>query len=120
YYITNRIQITKQSTNIAYICFMEFPKKLKEKIEGRIKMNALRQLGTSNGRIDFSSNDYLGFSKNETIFKHAHDLLLKHDLKRNGATGSRLLSGNHTLYKIVEPALADFHKNEAALIFNSG
>src|SRR5690606_16897179 len=120
FFITDRIQITTKSTNFAYICFMEFPKKLQEKIEERIKMNALRQLGTGNGRIDFSSNDYLGFSKNETIFKHAYDLLLEHDLKRNGATGSRLLSGNHTLYEIVEPAIADLHKSEAALIFNSG
>src|SRR5690606_2365620 len=120
FFITDRIQITTKSTNFAYICFMEFPKKLQEKIEERIKTDALRQLGTGNGRIDFSSNDYLGFSKNETIFKHAYDLLLKHHLKRNGATGSRLLSGNHTLYKIVEPALADFHRSEAALIFNSG
>ena len=99
---------------------MEFPKKLQEKLDDRTKANALRQLGAGNGFIDFSSNDYLGFSKNETIFKHAHDFLLEHHLKRNGATGSRLLTGNHALYQIVEPALANFHKNEAALIFNSG
>lgn len=99
---------------------MEFPKKLQQKINDRLQANALRQLGTSSGLVDFSSNDYLGFSKNETIFKYTHEFLLGHNLKKNGSTGSRLLSGNHALYKIVESAIASFHKSESALIFNSG
>ncbi|MBU3820799.1 8-amino-7-oxononanoate synthase [Flavobacteriaceae bacterium XHP0103] len=97
-----------------------FPKKLQQKLEDRMQANALRELGTNIGIIDFSSNDYLGFSKNETIFKFTHEFLLNHNLKKNGATGSRLLSGNHALYQIVESAVSSFHKSESALIFNSG
>lgn len=96
------------------------PKKLNKKIENRKAENAFRQLGASKPTIDFSSNDYLGFSKSETIFNNAHDTLVKNNFKNNGATGSRLLSGNHKLYNALEKTLSDFHKTEAALVFNSG
>ncbi|GAA4890106.1 pyridoxal phosphate-dependent aminotransferase family protein [Flaviramulus aquimarinus] len=97
-----------------------FPKKLQDKLEERKANNALRQLGTQNELIDFSSNDYLGFSKSETIFKNAYDFLIGHNIKQNGATGSRLLSGNHPLYTIIETMLLSFHNSEAAILFNSG
>lgn len=96
------------------------PKKLHKKLEERKANNALRQLGTQNNLVDFSSNDYLGFSKSETIFNNAHAFLRGHDITNNGATGSRLLSGNHRLYNIVEDILINFHNSESALIFNSG
>jgi 8-amino-7-oxononanoate synthase len=38
----------------------------------------------------------------------------------NGATGSRLISGNHSLYTTTENFIAKFHDVPAALIFNSG
>ncbi len=98
----------------------EFPKKLQQKISERTANNALRSLGTSYNLIDFSSNDYLGFAKAETIFEKAHQFLIDNNNKQNGATGSRLLSGNYPLYNEVEEMLCDFHKSEAALIFNSG
>ena len=41
-------------------------------------------------------------------------------MKKNGATGSRLISGNHQLYQITEDFLAQYHQAEAALLFNSG
>lgn len=97
-----------------------FPKKLKQKLEERQANNALRQLGVQNNLIDFSSNDYLGFSKNEDIFNKTHEFLIGHNITQNGATGSRLLSGNHHLFHIVENILCDFHNSESALIFNSG
>lgn len=96
------------------------PKKLKNKLEKRQLENAFRQLGKSNNLIDFSSNDYLGFSKSETIFNTTHEFLKTHNCKHNGATGSRLLSGNHKLFKIVENQISNFHHSETALIFNSG
>jgi len=97
-----------------------FPKKLKSKLDTRQEANALRYLGKQNGLIDFSSNDYLGFSKSETIFNASHDFLVGHNIIQNGATGSRLLSGNHALYPIIENMLSNFHNSESALIFNSG
>ncbi|TGV00708.1 aminotransferase class I/II-fold pyridoxal phosphate-dependent enzyme [Flavivirga rizhaonensis] len=97
-----------------------FPKKLYQKLEERKANNALRQLGTQNNLIDFSSNDYLGFSKSEIIFNNTHEFLVGHNMIHNGATGSRLLSGNHPLFNIVESLLSNFHNSESTLIFNSG
>lgn len=97
-----------------------FPKSLQNKLQLRDTNNALRKLPIANNLIDFASNDYIGFAKNETIFYQTHQLLLDKNLKTNGATGSRLLSGNHALYKEAEDFIAEFHHNEAALIFNSG
>lgn len=102
-----------------YLCIM-LPKKLNKKLEERKANNAIRQLGTPKDLVDFSSNDYLGFSKSETIFDKAHHYLSKHNLKLNGSTGSRLLSGNYSLYNTVEAEIAKAHNCESALIFNSG
>lgn len=90
------------------------------KLEKRIQSNALRQLGTTSSSIDFSSNDYIGFSKSETIFKETHQYLIDHHWNQNGATGSRLISGNHPVYTAIEKEIAQFHQSESALIFNSG
>ncbi|MGB1307293.1 MAG: aminotransferase class I/II-fold pyridoxal phosphate-dependent enzyme [Oceanihabitans sp.] len=96
------------------------PKKLQQKIEYRKEQNTFRELGVPNNLIDFSSNDYLGLSKNETIFNAAHQFLIANKIKENGATGSRLLTGNHKLYQLVEQQLCAFHNSEAALVYNSG
>lgn len=97
---------------------MQFPKKLSHKLLQRTTNNSLRTLGKNNFLVDFSSNDYLGFSKSERIFNKSHQYLTNN--KVNGATGSRLLSGNHELYSKTEKQLTKIHNVEAALIFNSG
>lgn len=99
---------------------MKVPNKIQAKLDQRIQNGALRILSTEKKAIDFSSNDYLGFAKSESIFKKTHQFLIDHNLKLNGATGSRLLSGNSTLYEEVEAQIAAFHHSEAALLFNSG
>ena len=96
------------------------PQQLVAKLEKRIQSNSLRQLGSSRLPIDFSSNDYIGFSKSEAIFNETHDYLQHHQWYQNGATGSRLISGNHPVYTAVEKEIAAFHQTESALIFNSG
>ncbi|MCC4211744.1 aminotransferase class I/II-fold pyridoxal phosphate-dependent enzyme [Leeuwenhoekiella parthenopeia] len=100
------------------------PKKLQDKLKLRSEANALRSLSSPpeglGEAIDFSSNDYLGFAKNEAIFARAGEILNEHNLEYNGATGSRLLSGNHKLYELTENCIAQTHQVEAALIFNSG
>lgn len=100
--------------------FMKFPINLAAKIETRQQNNALRKLAASNDLIDFSSNDYMGFSKNKTIFAETHQYLIDNDCIQNGATGSRLLTGNHKVYQEAEDYMAKFHQSETALIFNSG
>ena len=99
---------------------MKLPKSLQEKLNDRLSNNALRVLPTQTHLIDFSSNDYLGFARNESIFNQAHQLLLEKKIKINGATGSRLISGNHNLYMEAEDFISKFHQSESALIFNSG
>ena len=97
----------------------QFPKSLSEKLQQREQNNALRKLPVSNKLLDFASNDYLGFAKNESIFNQTHQFLLDNNLQINGATGSRLISGNHNLYPITENFIAQFHQSEAALIFTA-
>jgi len=99
---------------------MKLPENLIKKLEERKQNNSLRQLPSFNNLVDFSSNDYIGFSKSETIFKSAHHYLIENEMIQNGATGSRLISGNHFLYQIAENFIGEFHEAESALIFNSG
>lgn len=99
---------------------MKIPKALQQKLLFRKDSNAFRNLPIATNGIDFSSNDYLGFAKNELIFDDIHQYLVDNNIKINGATGSRLISGNHNLYDITENYIAAFHQSEAALIFNSG
>ena len=98
----------------------QFPKALTSKLEQRIENNSLRKLALLNNRIDFASNDYIGFAKSETIFNETHSYLIENSILQNGATGSRLLSGNHKIYQEAENHIAKFHQVESALIFNSG
>ena len=97
-----------------------FPENLNQKLETRKQNNAFRQLSTDNNLVDFSSNDYIGFAKSEIIFEQTHQYLLDNNCKTNGATGSRLISGNSKLYEETEAFIANFHESETALIFNSG
>nr|WP_314865443.1 8-amino-7-oxononanoate synthase [uncultured Flavobacterium sp.] len=98
----------------------KLPVTLSDKLALRLQNNALRQLPKASGLVDFASNDYLGFSNSKTIFEKTHQYLLQHNQIQNGATGSRLLSGNHTVYQAAEECIAQFHQAPAALIFNSG
>ncbi len=91
---------------------MKLPKNLQNKLNLRIETNALRKLPIALNGIDFSSNDYLGFAKSEEIFDDTHNYLVDTNIKENGATGSRLISGNHNLYAIAEDYIAAFHESE--------
>ena len=97
----------------------EFPKKLAHKIERRISDNALRKLPDQFKWVDFSSNDYLGLAKEPYLEKKALDMLIN-TKNRHGSTGSRLLSGNHSLFPQLEQYIATFYGVETALVFNSG
>lgn len=98
----------------------KLPNHLISKLEMRKQHKSLRQLYSSGGLIDFTSNDYIGFSTSSAIFQDTHQFLVDINCVQNGATGSRLLSGNHIVYPQAEDYIAQFHHAEAALIFNSG
>ncbi|MBR1479777.1 MAG: 8-amino-7-oxononanoate synthase [Alphaproteobacteria bacterium] len=69
------------------------------------------------GYIDFSSNDYLGLSKDTRVIEAGIEAAQKYGA---GATGSRLLSGNFELFDAFEKQIAKDKGTEDALIFNSG
>ncbi len=87
---------------------------IQQKLDKRKQENAFRELKINPHLVDFCSNDYLGFAKESAIHKAENNLL------NYGATGSRLISGNHVIIEDVEYYLAHFYDSEAALIFNSG
>lgn len=97
-----------------------FPKKLTVKLEKRHQENALRILPSIGQLVDFSSNDYLGFAREKAISDTTFRYLSPSTAPCNGATGSRLLSGNYGLYEELERKLVQVHASEAALVFNSG
>lgn len=92
---------------------------LKDKLQRRQEENALRKLVNNTGLIDFTSNDYLGLARSEELFRLIQNKveMLPH---KNGASGSRLLSGNSSYTEEVEKNLASLFTSEAALVFNSG
>lgn len=103
-----------------FVVMKQFPILLSSKLSQRIETNSLRELPLRSDLIDFVSNDYIGFSKSTAIFNATHQYLVDNRVTQNGATGSRLLSGNHSLYQTTEDYIAQFHESESALLFNSG
>lgn len=96
------------------------PLKVAKSLENRKEQQAFRAMLPPSYLVDFASNDYLGYNSSELIYEMAAAKLEKISSGRNGAGGSRLLTGNHLLYAEAESVLARFHQGEAAVIFNSG
>jgi 8-amino-7-oxononanoate synthase len=95
-------------------------RKLQQKLAELDAQGNLRALKTTTGLADFCSNDYLGLARSEKL----RELIQKEEANYKhlplGATGSRLLSGNHPLFEELETIVAAYHKGESALLFNSG
>lgn len=67
--------------------------------------------------IQFSSNDYLGFSQHPTLLNVAQNAIQDWGV---GVNSSRLVVGQHPLYRALEEELACWKKTEAALVFPTG
>jgi 8-amino-7-oxononanoate synthase len=91
----------------------QLPDKLAKRLEQRLQNNALRKLSVYDPTFDFSSNDYLGLAAAELNSSNKSQ-------KFQGAGGSRLLTGNHKAYEVLETQICSFHESQAALVFNSG
>src|SRR4051812_10231696 len=91
------------------------PLHLVQALEERKRKGLFRSLKYNYPKIDFSSNDYLGFSKNGILSNKAGATG-----SNSGSTGSRLISGNSQFTEELESSIAEFHSAKAALIFNSG
>jgi 8-amino-7-oxononanoate synthase len=90
-----------------------------DKLDKRKADGAYRQLKPESGLADFCSNDYLGFARSVKL-KDKIDGEINNYKVSNGSTGSRLLSGNSAYTENLEREIAELHKSEAGLIFNSG
>nr|WP_221262137.1 8-amino-7-oxononanoate synthase [Mucilaginibacter sp. AK015] len=79
-----------------------------------------RALSPESGLIDFCSNDYLGFARSTVLKDNIRRETASHPQSLNGATGSRLISGNSAYTEELETQIAAFHQAETGLMFNSG
>lgn len=94
---------------------------LREALQAREVSGAFRSLKSSDSNLlDFSSNDYLGLARSKELSSQIELAWSSTQNKTNGATGSRLLTGNSLIAELVERELADLFKSEATLLFNSG
>lgn len=98
----------------------KLPHKLQLKLSERLTNGSMRSLKKGSGLVDFSSNDYLGLARKKIINEATIAILKENNFSENGATGSRLLTGNHSLYKQLEDFLAVYYNSKSALVFNSG
>src|ERR1035438_9866318 len=86
---------------------------LQQKLDEKKSAGTWRTLTHAGDKIDFSSNDYLGFARSGALNEIEKGL-------PSGATGSRSITGNSALAEETEQLIANFHNREAALIFNTG
>jgi 8-amino-7-oxononanoate synthase len=99
----------------------DLTKKLEAKLQERLDLGNERKLKDINLPFDFVSNDYLGLARSKELsdrIKHRFESLGETNL--NGASGSRLLSGNSKFAMALEEKLGALFNAEAALVFNSG
>jgi 8-amino-7-oxononanoate synthase len=86
-------------------------------------LKSQQNIGPTEGLIDgrrailFAGNDYLGLSHHLSVKQAAADALVEYG---SSAGASRLISGNHQLYRRLETSLARFKQKESALVFATG
>jgi 8-amino-7-oxononanoate synthase len=95
-------------------------KYIKTKLDERKLLGNYRALRPEGNLTDFCSNDYLGFARSPFFKDDIKREIESHPQSLNGATGSRLISGNLAYAEELEKELAAFHQAKAGLLFNSG
>ncbi len=100
-----------------------------KKLENIAKLNQKRELIDSYRTTDsiifrnkkklisFCCNDYLGLTQNKDVIKASISATKIYGV---GAGASRLVSGNHELYRKLENSIAKYKGEEAACVFGSG
>ena len=93
--------------------------KLTSLLQKRKDTDSFRILkSNSEEMVDLSSNDYLGLARNSVLKNRIESSLSSS--KRNGSTGSRLITGNNSLIEKTESYLSNLFGQDTATIFNSG
>lgn len=67
--------------------------------------------------VNFSSNDYLGFTRHPKIIEASSAALAEYG---SGSGGSRLTSGTQTTHRRLEERIAQFKGKEDAVVFSAG
>ena len=67
--------------------------------------------------LNFSSNDYLGLKQHPVLESAAIDAMERYGV---GSGASRLVTGNHPLFKELETRLAKLKVTEDAVVFGRG
>jgi len=94
---------------------------LKKTLHDRKEQGIYRHLPDYSGLVDFCSNDYLGISKRKEFVSLKNSFLQKFNVQnQEGATGSRLISGNSGIAIETENFISIFHNVEAALLYSTG
>ncbi|MDN5199873.1 8-amino-7-oxononanoate synthase [Fulvivirgaceae bacterium BMA10] len=99
---------------------MDIEEILLKRLKKRENQGNLRDLYTSQGLVDFVSNDYLGLARSVELQSRINRKTSEGKQFLNGATGSRLLSGNTREAEDLESYLAHVFRAPGALLFNSG
>lgn len=94
-------------------------KYIQGKLDDRKQNGGYRALKHESSLVDFCSNDYLGFARSQAL-KDLVEAEIKSQSHSNGATGSRLISGNLAYTEALERDIALLFNAEAGLLFNSG
>lgn len=90
------------------------------KLQERKQEKSFRSLSLNDqARVDFSSNDYLGFAHNQVIAGRINKVV-QEGLLPNGSGGSRLITGNSAFAESLEEQLGLFFKAASTLLLNSG
>jgi len=92
---------------------------IENRLQERRDAGNFRTLKPESNLVDFCSNDYLGFAR-LAVLKKAIRRECSVNQALNGATGSRLISGNLRYTEAVEQQIAQWFDTEASLLFNSG
>lgn len=67
--------------------------------------------------VSFASNDYLGLAMDPALIRASREATARYGV---GAGASRLITGNHPLYRELEERLARLKGSEDAVVFGSG
>jgi len=92
-------------------------KNLRRRLTITEPVNAAQVIRDGKQLIDFSSNDYLGLNQHPKLKAAAVAATEKYGV---GSGGSRLITGNHPLFRDLEDRLAKLKGTEDAVVFGSG
>ena len=87
----------------------DFEKSISFALNTRKEQGNLRKLELFDYKIDFASNDYLGFGRRNETENISHT-----------SGSSRLIAGNHEIHVLTEQKIARFFNSPSALLYNSG